>query len=93
MILSEQEKTRIAAEQVDDRIAFYVHFAAYILVIAILAAVDYADGPAWWVQWPAMGWGLGIIGHGLAVFGRTPRFVAEWRLKKIRETRNAMGGG
>ena len=31
------------------------------------------------------GWGIGIVAHALAVFGRASRFVAEWEDRKIKE--------
>ncbi len=90
MFRSEHDKTRAAAEMADDRLGFYIHLTAYVLVIAILVGLNVQSGAAWWAQWPAFGWGLGILGHGLAVFGRTPRVFAEWRLRRINRLRSQL---
>lgn len=42
------------------------HAGTYAIVIAGLAVIDAATGPGWWVQWPAMGWGIGVA---LQTFG------------------------
>lgn len=39
------------------------HLATYAVVIAGLALLDVAGGPGWWVQWPAIGWGIGVASH------------------------------
>lgn len=87
MQLTEQEKTRLAESQVDAQIGFYIHGAIYVLVIAMLVGINYQSGQPWWAQWPALGWGVGVIGHALAVFGRTPRAIAQWRLRRIQQIR------
>jgi hypothetical protein len=81
--MTQHEKLRQAESQVDAEIGFYIHLTVYVLVIAILIGVDYTDDVGWWVQWPALGWGIGILGHAFGVFGRLPRSIAEWRLRKI----------
>lgn len=90
MSFSEYDKTRTAADAVDAEIGFYIHLAVYVVVIGILVAVDWRTGDGWWVQWPAIGWGLGILGHAFGVFGRMPRFVREWRLRRIARVRQGM---
>ncbi len=90
MTVTEHDKTRTAAEKADDQIGFYIHLAVYLLVSAVLIGINVASGERWWVQWPAMGWGIGILGHALAVFGRTPRAFAEWRLRRINRLRSQL---
>ncbi len=85
---TEQQRTRAAAELADAQIGFYVHFAIYILVNALLIFLNYRSGDAWWAQWPALGWGIGIIGHALGVFGRAPRVLADWRARRIHALRD-----
>ncbi len=43
-----------------------------------------------WVQWVALGWGLGVLLHAVLVFGRWPRRVQTWQLRKIRSLREQM---
>lgn len=90
MTSTEHEKTRAAAERVDDQLGFYVHFAVYLLVNALLVGLNIQSGDPWWAQWPALGWGIGIIAHGLGVFGRAPRVLVGWRLRRINRMRSQL---
>ena len=90
MMRTEHDKTRLAAERADDQIGFYINLAVYLLVNAILVGLNVQSGEAWWAQWPALGWGMGIAGHALAVFGSTPRIFAEWRLRRINRLRSQL---
>jgi steroid 5-alpha reductase family enzyme len=64
---------------------FYVHLAVFALVLAALFVINTATGDSWWVQWVLFGWGIGVVAHALAVFGRTPEAVASWEKRKIKE--------
>lgn len=64
-------------EQAEAIKGFYLHFFIYVVVIAALFVINLLTGNQLWAQWPALGWGLGIIGHFYAVFVALPR-----RLKK-----------
>jgi hypothetical protein len=47
---------------------FFFHFSAYVLVNAILIALNLLLTPqVLWFIWPLLGWGIGILAHGLAV--------------------------
>ena len=47
---------------------FFFHFSAYVLVNLILIAVNLLLTPdKLWFYWPLLGWGIGILAHGLAV--------------------------
>ena len=83
--MTQHEKLRQAEAHVDAIIGFYIHLAVYVLVIGLLIVVDATDDNDWWVQWPAIGWGVGLLGHAFGVFGKLPRSVAEWRLRKIHQ--------
>jgi hypothetical protein len=58
----------------------------YVLVNAGLMALNYLGTPArvWW-GWPALGWGIGLLAHGLSVFALGGWFGAGWEERKIRE--------
>lgn len=52
--------------------AFTVHLFAYVAVIILLFVVNLTVTPQkWWFYWVALGWGAGVLAHGLAVFGRS----------------------
>ncbi len=60
------EAARKAAEKrIKNRVEFYQHIAAYV-VINMMLALAFRD--QWWIIFPIFGWGLGVIIHGLEVF-------------------------
>jgi 2TM domain len=84
--MDEHERVSKTAQQVDKMIAFYVHLVVFLLVCGGLAAVNwYATPEVWWAQWPFLGWGVAVAFHSLCAFGSGPNFIAEWRLRKIRD--------
>jgi hypothetical protein len=34
-------------------------------------------------MWPALGWGLGILFHGMRVFGTMPFMNADWEKRQV----------
>lgn len=88
---TEHIKTRRAAEAMAARMGFYVHGGIYALVVIVLAVVNMLTSPdELWVHWVALGWGAGVALHAALVFGRTPRSVQAWHLRKIRSLREQM---
>jgi signal transduction histidine kinase len=57
-------RRRAAAE-----VGFYSHLTAYSAVIAALALVNLVTTRFPWFLFPALGWGIGIFSHWMAVFG------------------------
>lgn len=55
------------------RRGFYIHLFVYLAVITGLVVINYLTGGPWWVQWPLIGWGIGILFHGYTVLARTNR--------------------
>lgn len=83
--MDDPERFRKAQERVDALLGFYIHAVVFGLVMALLLAINVATADGWWVQWPFIGWGIGLAGHALAVYGRAPHSIAQWRQRKIRE--------
>jgi hypothetical protein len=88
--MDEQEKLSRARQKVEAMTGFYIHLAAFAAVNALLFIINVVSGEGWWVQWAFFGWGIGVIAHALAVFGRLPNFVANWQVRKIRELKDHM---
>jgi LytS/YehU family sensor histidine kinase len=64
--------------------AFYKHAAVYVIVIAGLCVINLLKSPAkLWFIYPAAGWGIGLLLHGAAVWGRSFWLGHEWEEKKI----------
>ena len=49
------------------RMGWYVHAVVYLVVNALLAALALSAGRHWAI-FPALGWGLGLLLHGLGVW-------------------------
>lgn len=62
---------------------FYIHAAVYVLVIAGLVAVNAATSSRWWAHWPALGWGVLLAGHWVAVYRPFKLFSSKWEQKRI----------
>jgi hypothetical protein len=60
---------RRAKARVEQQLAFYRHLVLYLIVNAFLFALNlfYWNGYLW-AKWPAFGWGIGIIVHGMETF-------------------------
>jgi hypothetical protein len=80
-----QEALRRARKQVKEIRAFYLSVVAYSLVIPMLWILNFNTGTKLWAQWPTLGWGLGLVIHGLSVFAGRSFFGAEWEEKKVQE--------
>lgn len=59
-----------AAPETPARRGFRHHAIAYVLVMALLVAVNVATGGPYWVLWVAAGWGIGIALHAFFVLRR-----------------------
>jgi hypothetical protein len=82
---SEDERLARARRRVGALKGFYIHLAAFVLVMAGLAVINLLRGPPWWVLWVLLGWGIGVVAHGLAVSSRTSRAIADWEKRKTQE--------
>ena len=81
--MNENANLNVAKQQVAAIKGFYIHLAVFVLVMCILLAIDATTGPGWWVQWPLLGWGAGLLAHAFAVFGQSPRIIANWEARKV----------
>lgn len=74
----------LAFAQVRKLKGFYLHLAQYVVVVALLLGINLWTRPQYlWVGWVAMGWGIGVMFHGLRVFERYSPFGAEWEKKQV----------
>lgn len=63
------EEYQQAKKAVEERLGFYVHLTAYILVNAYFVFLSVRNGGYFWAIWPMAGWGIGLTFHGIGVFG------------------------
>ena len=65
----EEEALRRARRRAAAEAGFYGHVMSYLGVIAFLALINLFTTWYPWFLWPALGWGLGLFSHWMAVFG------------------------
>jgi hypothetical protein len=62
---------RLARKRAGAKMSWYIHAMVYVLVnLMLLALSGMSDRP--WAIFPALGWGLGLLIHGAAVFVALP---------------------
>jgi hypothetical protein len=89
--MDEHAKSAKAVRQVGALTGFYIHLLIFVLVNVALFVVNWVTTPeVWWALWPFLGWGVGVLAHGLAVFGSRPNFVTRWQLRKIKQLKGSM---
>ncbi|MFP2996682.1 2TM domain-containing protein [Spongiivirga sp. MCCC 1A20706] len=79
-----------AKERVEQLKKFYGKLGTYLVIIAMLAAINYYTNEfrnAWFL-WVAGFWGLGIIIDAGKTFGISLLFGRNWEERKIRELMN-----
>ena len=85
---SEEERLVRARRRLAALKGFYIHLFIFALVLAGLAVINAAVGRPWWVLWVLLGWGIGVLAHGLTVLGYTSRTIADWEERKLRQYLN-----
>ena len=74
----------LALAQVRKLRGFYIHLAQYAIVVTLLAIVNLVTYPRYfWVLWVALGWGIGVLFHGLRVFDKVPFLSGEWERRQV----------
>ena len=74
-----------AKEKVEKIKGFYTNLTSYLIVIPILIYVNFNSGGFPWAIFPALGWGFGLLGHGMEAFGYNPFMGKNWEDRKIKE--------
>lgn len=83
---AETQRYYQAQKRVKEIRGFYEHLIVFILVTIILIVINLMTSPEYlWFLWCIMGWGVGLVFHGLKVFAISPFFNKEWEERKIKE--------
>ena len=64
--------------------AFYIHLTVFVLVMLLLTVINLMNGAPYWVIWPFLGWGLGLIAYAAVLFGPVDRLTRNWERRQIR---------
>ncbi|MDM0113344.1 2TM domain-containing protein [Variovorax sp. J22R133] len=68
---SHDELESLARRRARAKLGWFAHATVYLVVNAGLIALSFANGRSWAV-FPLMGWGLGLVLHGVAVWLLAP---------------------
>jgi hypothetical protein len=67
--LSDQEIDQLARRRAGAKMGWYIHAIVYVLVNTLIFAMSrYAFGQRPWSVFPLLGWGVGLVLHGVSVF-------------------------
>jgi len=94
--LSSDESYNAAYKKVKKIKGFYSHLKVYIIVNVIIivssltrnnltAEIDFSGLSKWHTYSTAFFWGIGLLAHGLSVFGSNWFFGEDWEQKKIQK--------
>lgn len=83
----EDKRYAKAREKVEAIKSFYGNLGSYLLVIPFLAWLNWRTTSFAfpWVIFPAVGWGFGLVMHGMEAYGYNPLWGKRWEERKIRE--------
>ena len=83
--LRQEEALRRARKRVKEMRSWYMSATMYAIIIPSLWAVNLFMGGKIWAHWATLGWGFGLIIHGLSVFAGRSFFGSEWEERKVDE--------
>jgi uncharacterized Tic20 family protein len=77
--MTKQELYEVAEKRAKAKLGFYIHATVYVLVTVLQVGINSFTTPdVMWSIFPALGWGVGLTAHYLAVF-----VLADWRMKEF----------
>jgi hypothetical protein len=75
-----------AQKKIEDIKGFYGNLSSYVVIITGLAILNFVTSPAHlWFIYPALGWGIGVVIHGVNVFNYMPFLSSDWEERKMKE--------
>jgi hypothetical protein len=82
----EEQRYFKAKKRVNEIREFYSNLASYVFINLGLLALNLWTSPNHlWFYWPLLGWGIGVVFHGIKVFNYMPFIGQDWEEQKIKE--------
>lgn len=85
----DEVKYQNAKKRVEEIKGFYSNLITYLIVIPLLVYLNYKTTDFPWAIFPAVGWGIGLLFHGICAFGFNPLLGRNWEERKIKELMNS----
>lgn len=77
-----EDQRQWAIKRIRAKRAFWVHLAVYLAVNTLLVFIWAAgSGDHFWPMWPMLGWGIGVVAHGVTVYVG-PSTISEERIER-----------
>ena len=99
-LYSDEEIDRIARRRAGAKMGWYIHASVYLVVnLGIFAMSQYAFGHRPWSVYPLVGWGVGLVLHGISVFllgrgsGFRERLLARERERLVQQRERDRAAG
>lgn len=74
-----------AKKQVEELKGFYIHLTIYLIMVPVFIYLNLKSTGFPWAIFPIVGWGAGVSGHAMEVFGYNPILGKDWEERKIRK--------
>jgi hypothetical protein len=81
---------KLALRRAKAKLGWFAHAAIYVLVNLGLVALSLANGRNWAI-YPLLGWGVGLLAHGLSVWMLPPGGALLGRMVERERARLAAG--
>lgn len=67
--MDRQQAYEKAKKRAEEKMEFFTHLTTYVVINIILVIINLLTSPGYhWFYWPLLGWGIGIVLHGMNVF-------------------------
>lgn len=86
--MDETELEKRARERVQAIRGLYTHLGIYVVVIGglfLINLVSRGEDGGWWFYWPAIGWGIGVGAHVVAILTGAGSRLDAWEDRKVHE--------
>jgi hypothetical protein len=81
----EEEMERAARRRVRAQRGLNIHAMIYAAIMSFLVFINVTTGGEWWMHWPAIGWGLGLVIHAMFATNGTGLFGRDWEERKVQD--------
>ncbi len=82
--MKENERLEKAQKRVAAKKEFFIHLLTFCCVMPALFVVNFMVTPEfWWIVFPLIGWGMGLIGHYVSAFGIPGVIGRDWERKEL----------
>ncbi|RWW92034.1 2TM domain-containing protein [Flavobacterium cerinum] len=90
-----EESEKIAYDKAKRKVkeikGFYINLTCYLIVLPIIIYVNLTYTPEFqWFWFSMLGWGIGVISHGMGAFGYYPFLGRDWEERKLKELMDKM---